>query len=78
MYSSRAGRIVAISSWLSERDPASEDAWRIAWECCPDACALPLQSFQKNSQRVGVIARLVHILQTQKVGLAFGIPGKFE
>ena len=33
--------------------------------------------FEEAYERIRVIARLIHILQTQKVGLAFSIPGKF-
>jgi len=48
MYSSRPGRIGGDFSCASGHVPGRRMSGRTAWECCPDAAALPLRFFRRS------------------------------
>ena len=70
MYSSRAGKIVAISFCASMRSGVGGWVEKILGWCRDDAFRPP-GSFRERYVSVRVIAGLVHVLQSEIIGFAF-------
>ena len=72
MYSSRAGRIVAIS-FCAAFDAIRRRRMRArkSWGSCRAASFLGLDLLEEGHERVRVVAGLVHVLQAEIIGFAF-------